>query len=153
MYAIYSILYALALLVSLPYWLVGMARAGKYRAGLKERFGSVPARLALPGDQEKSIWIHAVSVGEVLAVSGLIAALKSEFPAMKILVSTTTLTGQELARQRFGAENVFYLPLDLSFAVNAFLRALRPAMLVLAETEFWPCLLHLAKSSGAQSRR
>src|SRR5690349_19541544 len=150
MYAIYSILYALALLISLPYWLIGMARAGKYRAGLKERFGSVPARLLLPREAEKSIWVHAVSVGEVLAVSGLIGALKSEFPAMRILVSTTTLSGQELARQRFGAENVFYLPLDLPFAVDAFLRALRLAMLVLAETEFWPCLLHLAKSGGAQ---
>src|SRR5690242_14555868 len=131
MYAIYSILYASALLISLPYWLIGMARAGKYRAGLKERFGSVPERLLLPREEEKSIWVHAVSVGEVLAVSGLVHALKGEFPAMRILVSTTTLSGQELARQRFGAENVFYLPLDLPFTVNAFLRALRPAMLIL----------------------
>jgi 3-deoxy-D-manno-octulosonic-acid transferase len=77
MYLVYSISYALALLLSLPYWLVGMARAGKYRAGLKERVGSVPERLRLPGDQEKAIWIHAVSVGEVLAVSGLVAALKT----------------------------------------------------------------------------
>ena len=150
MYVIYSILYALALLISSPYWLVGMLRAGKYRAGFKERFGVVPEQLRLTADQERSIWIHAVSVGEVLAVSGLIGALKSEFPETRIFVSTTTLTGQELARQRFGRENVFYMPLDLPFTMHAFMRAIRPAMLVLAETEFWPNLLHLAKSSGAQ---
>ncbi|HWC18773.1 MAG TPA: 3-deoxy-D-manno-octulosonic acid transferase [Terriglobales bacterium] len=150
MYVIYSILYTLALLISSPYWLIEMARAGKYRAGLKERFGAVPERLRPAIDQEKSIWIHAVSVGEVLSVSGLIAGLNIELPDTRIFVSTTTLTGQELARQRFGAEDVFYMPLDLPFAINPFLRAIRPSMLVLAETEFWPNLLHLAKVHGAQ---
>src|SRR5205085_11758163 len=80
MYWIYSFLYALALTISLPYWLIGMARAGKYRAGLKERFGAVPSRLKLPEKGKSSIWIHAVSVGEVLAVAGLIETLKAEFP-------------------------------------------------------------------------
>ncbi|HVH87132.1 MAG TPA: 3-deoxy-D-manno-octulosonic acid transferase [Terriglobales bacterium] len=150
MYFVYSILYTLALLLSLPYWLLRMMRDEKYRAGLHERLGSLPERLKLPEDLQRSIWIHAVSVGEVIAVSRLIAALKGEFAEMPVFVSTTTLTGQELARERFGTEHVFYMPLDLPFAVNAFLRALRPAMLVLAETEFWPNVLHLAKANGAQ---
>jgi 3-deoxy-D-manno-octulosonic-acid transferase len=65
-------------------------------------------------------------------------------------VSTTTLTGQTLARQRFGESSVFYLPLDLPFAIGRFVRAIRPAMLILAETEFWPNLLRMVKQSGAQ---
>src|SRR5690242_12784866 len=113
MYLVYSILYGLALILSLPYWLIGMARAGKYRAGFKERFGSVPSRLKLPQHGEGSIWVHAVSVGEVLAVSELVQALKAAFPEKRVLVSTTTLTGQTLARKRFGDDSVFYLPLDL----------------------------------------
>ena len=149
MYLFYSFLYALALIISSPYWLVGMLRAGKYRAGFKERLGFVPPRLVV--DQSKrTIWVHAVSVGEVLGVSGLVAAMKTEFPDVQIFISTTTLTGQQLARERFGQQRVFYLPLDLPFAIKPFLRAIRPKMLVVAETEFWPNLLRLTKEEGAQ---
>jgi 3-deoxy-D-manno-octulosonic-acid transferase len=150
MYVTYTILYAVVLLITLPFWVVQMLRAGKYRAGLGERLGRVPQRLRLPQENEHSIWIHAVSLGEVLAISGIVAGLQSEFPDRKIFVSTTTLTGQTLARQRFGAQNVFYLPLDLPFAINPYLRAINPRMLILAETEFWPNLLRLAKQSGAR---
>jgi 3-deoxy-D-manno-octulosonic-acid transferase len=150
MYLLYSILYALALLISSPYWLVRMLQAGKYRAGLKERLGSVPARLKRAARPQHSIWIHAVSVGEVLAISGLMTALRKQFREREIYVSTTTLTGQTLAREKFGPERVFYLPLDLPFAIRPFLAAIQPAMLVLAETEFWPNLLHMAKGSGCQ---
>jgi len=150
MYLIYSILYAFALIVSLPYWLIGMARAGKYRAGFKERFGAVPSRLKLPRHSPGSIWVHAVSVGEVLAVSELVQALKSAFPEERVFVSTTTLTGQTLARKRFGDESVFYMPLDFPLALNAYLNSIAPQLLILAETEFWPNLLHLAKQRGAQ---
>jgi 3-deoxy-D-manno-octulosonic-acid transferase len=149
MYPLYTALYALALIFSLPYWLVGMLRDGKYRAGLKERLGFVPQRLKLPDEIEKSIWIHAVSVGEVLAMTSLLAALQAESSGMRVFVSTTTLSGQQLARDRFGESNVFYLPLDLPHSVSAFMRVIRPAMLVMAETEFWPNLLRLAKESGA----
>src|SRR5438067_9713146 len=150
MYWIYSFLYGLALLISLPYWLIGMARAGKYRAGLMERFGAIAQRLELPKAGERSIWIHAVSVGEVLAVAGLVDRLKTEFPEKRLFVSTTTLTGQTLARRRFGEENVCYLPLDLPFAINRYLNAITPQILILAETEFWPNLLRLTKKGEAQ---
>jgi 3-deoxy-D-manno-octulosonic-acid transferase len=124
-----------------------MLRHGKYRAGWGERLGSVPGRL-FGHASVNTIWIHAVSVGEVLAVTPLMAELKSVLPGWRVLVSTTTDAGQELARQKFGEENVFYAPLDLPWAVQAYLDALRPKLLVLAESEFWPNLLHRANASG-----
>ena len=87
------------------------------------------------------VWLHAVSVGEVLAVSRLVEELDRVFPGYQVMVSTTTRTGQKLARERFGANRVFYCPLDLPWAVRAYLDALNPRMLILAEAEFWPNLL------------
>ena len=87
-------------------------------------------------------------MGEVLAISRVVEELKAQLPGWRIVVSTTTDTGQKLARQRFGESNVFYLPLDLPFAVRPFFQALSPKLLVLAESEFWPNLLHWARLSG-----
>ena len=145
-YFAYSALLLMGLALSSPWWLLQRLRHGKYRTGLRERLGAVSPRLT-EGARE-TIWIHAVSVGEVLAVSGMVEELKVRLPGWRVVVSTTTDTGQKLARQRFGENNVFYFPLDLSFAVNAYLRALRPRLLVLAESEFWPNLLHQAHSTG-----
>ena len=78
----------------------------------------------------------------------MVEELKASLPGWRVVVSTTTDTGQNLARQRFGDSNVFYFPLDLSFAVKAYLRALQPKLLVLAESEFWPNLLHQAHEMG-----
>ena len=141
---------AVGMLVSLPYWLFQMARHGKYRKGFAERIGRVPARLRLPGEQERVIWVHAVSVGEVLAVAGLVEELQSRFPQHRIFISTTTDTGQVLARKRFGEANVFYFPMDFAFAIRPYLRALRPQLVVIAETEFWPNFLRLAHAGGAR---
>jgi 3-deoxy-D-manno-octulosonic-acid transferase len=147
---LYSVALAVAMLVSLPYWLFQMTRHGKYRKGFGERLGQVPARLRLPGEPEPVIWVHAVSVGEVLAVAGLVDELQRRLPKHRIFVSTTTDTGQELARKRFGEGNVFYFPMDFVFAIGPYLEALRPAMVVIAETEFWPNFLRLAQGSGAR---
>jgi 3-deoxy-D-manno-octulosonic-acid transferase len=146
MYFLYSLLLACAAVLSLPWWALQMLRLGKYRAGFKERLGFVPARMktAKPG----SIWVHAVSVGEVLAVSGLIAELKKARPDMQVFISTTTATGQRLARERFGEAQCFFMPVDFGFAVRAYLNRLKPRLLILAETEFWPNLLHLACKRG-----
>ncbi|MGA2903640.1 MAG: 3-deoxy-D-manno-octulosonic acid transferase [Candidatus Korobacteraceae bacterium] len=147
MYSLYSLLLFVALIVSTPWWLLQMLRHGKYRTGWSERLGTVPQRLLHnAGD---TIWIHAVSVGEVLAISRVVEELKAQLPGWRIVVSTTTDTGQKLARQRFGESNVFYLPLDLPFAVRPFFQALSPKLLVLAESEFWPNLLRWARLSGA----
>src|SRR5580658_6998095 len=128
-----------ALVVGAPWWLFRMATTQKYREGLLERLGRVRQ---LKGDGGRPlIWIHAVSVGEVLAVSRLVKTLDAALPEYIVAVSTTTRTGQALARERFGRDRVFYCPLDLPWAVRAYLNALQPRMLVLAETEFWPNLL------------
>src|ERR1700704_1748967 len=99
MYLLYSVLLAIFLLLTLPYWLVQMMRHGKYRAGLRQRFGSVPPHLA--GRTKPTIWVHAVSVGEVVASSAVITALQERLPSHRIVISTTTNTGQKLAAQRF----------------------------------------------------
>ena len=147
---LYSVALAVGMLASLPYWLFQMARHGKYRKGLAERLGRLPARLQLPEAQEPVIWVHAVSVGEVLAVAGLVEELRRRFPLHRIFISTTTDTGQALARQRFGEANVFYFPMDFAFAIRPYLRALRPQIVVIAETEFWPNFIQLAHASGAR---
>jgi 3-deoxy-D-manno-octulosonic-acid transferase len=147
---LYSVALGLGMLASLPYWLFQMARHGKYRKGLTERLGWVPARLRLPEKDEAVIWIHAVSVGEVLAVEGLVEELRRRFPRHRILISTTTDTGQALARKRFGENSVFYFPMDFAFAIRPYLQALRPQLVVMAETEFWPNIMRLAHASGVR---
>jgi 3-deoxy-D-manno-octulosonic-acid transferase len=137
--------YNLALLTVLvagaPWWLWRMATTRKYREGLGERLGRVRERLRTEYGKPV-IWLHAVSVGEVLAVSRLVQEIDAAFPGCRLLISSTTRTGQELARTRFGADRVFYCPLDLPWAVRAYLNALKPRMVILAETEFWPNLLN-----------
>jgi 3-deoxy-D-manno-octulosonic-acid transferase len=147
---IYSAALAVGMLVSLPYWLFQMARHGKYLKGLVERLGRLPSRLQLPEQKHSSIWMHAVSVGEVLAVAGLAEDLQRRFPQHQFFISTTTDSGQALARKRFGETNVFYFPMDFGFAIRPYLRALRPELVVIAETEFWPNFIRLTHASGAR---
>ena len=148
----YILLLAAGLLVSLPFWLYQIVRYGKYRTGFAARMGQVPARLInLTGSQPgRVIWVHAVSVGEVLAISGLVEQMRRSLPMHRVLVSTTTDTGQQLARKRFGEESVFYFPMDFAFAIQPYLRTLQPELVVLAETEFWPNFLRLTHASGAR---
>ena len=148
-YLFYSLALAVGLLLSSPYWLYQALRHGKYRRGLAERMGKVPARIgSLEG--ARVIWIHAVSLGEVLAVVGLVNQLRRSLPEHRLLISTTTDTGQDMARKRFGEENVFYFPMDFAAAIRPYMQTLRPEMVVLAETEFWPNFLRLADESGAR---
>jgi len=148
MYPLYSALLAVVLVLGSPYWLFQMLRHGKYRRGLPQRLGLVPERFQNP--HQPSIWIHAVSVGEVLAVSELVAAMRVQFPEHRVVVSTTTDTGQRLATARFGNENVFYFPIDFAFATRRWIAALRPVLIVIAETEFWPNFLRVAHRSGTR---
>jgi 3-deoxy-D-manno-octulosonic-acid transferase len=149
MYLLYSALLSAGMFLSLPYWIFQMVRHGKYRRGFLQRLGRVPS--SLPASSSRlTIWIHAVSVGEVLAISGLVDEMHLRWPACHIVVSTTTDTGQKLARNRFGDENVFYFPLDLGFAIRPYLEVLRPKLVLIAETEFWPNFLRLAKGSAAR---
>lgn len=135
----YNLALAVALLASAPWWLWKMATTHKYRRGMGERLGFTRALQGRNG--RPLVWLHAVSVGEVLAVSRLIRDLEARLPDHMIAISTTTRTGQDLATRLFGAERVFYCPLDLPWAVRAWMNRLQPSMLILAETEFWPNLL------------
>ena len=135
------------MLLSLPYWLFQFLRHGKYSRGFSERLGKVPSRI-LTSAPARVLWIHAVSVGEVLAVSRLIDQLRRVLPEHRVVVSTTTDTGQDLARKRFGEANVFYFPMDFAFSIRPYLEALRPDLVILAETEFWPNFLRLVHASG-----
>ena len=146
MYLLYSILLFLVLVLGSPYWVYQMLRHGKYRHGLRQRFGVVPKTLR--GVTAPVIWVHAVSVGEVLAVSELVLRMRSAFPSHRVVISTTTDTGQKLAASRFGPENVFYFPLDFEFAAKRWLAALRPKLIVIAETELWPNFLRAARKAG-----
>ena len=137
---IYTFALLLVLALGLPYWLLAMATNGKYREGLSERLGWVPDRLR-EGDARQTIWVHAVSVGEVLAASRLVNELSACAPQYRVLLSTTTRTGQRLARERTGATHTFYFPLDFPWIVRRYLRVLDPVLLVLVETELWPNLL------------
>jgi 3-deoxy-D-manno-octulosonic-acid transferase len=137
---LYNAMLLAGLVLSAPWWLWRMATTEKYREGFKERLGLTGLRGVETGGRQV-IWVHAVSVGEVLAVSRLVAELDAALPGFRVVVSTTTRTGQALAWERFGSARVFYAPLDLPWAVRRRIEELRPRMLVLAETEFWPNLL------------
>jgi 3-deoxy-D-manno-octulosonic-acid transferase len=141
----YSLLLFLALTLSAPWWLTRMLTTQRYREGLSQRLGRVPMALRDYARGHRIVWLHAVSVGEVLAATRLVkeleTALRAQDDSFRIAISTTTRTGQALAQQRFGAERVFYYPLDLAFAVRAYLDALRPEALVLMESELWPRML------------
>lgn len=129
-----------------------MLRRGKYREGLRERLGDVPPRLGLNKPTATGcIWVHAVSVGELLAISLLVGQLKERWPQRRIVISTTTASGQRLARERFGAENVFFFPLDLNSALRPYFEHLGPRLVILAETEIWPNFLRLARQCGART--
>lgn len=144
--ALYSLLLLVGLVVCSPWWL---ARVVRYRAGMRQRLGRVPAELRAAVAGRQVAWVHAVSVGEVLAATRLVRELEEGLGAgWVVVVSTTTATGQALAKERFGAGSaggdsgrVFFYPLDFAWAVRAYLRALQPKMLVLMESEIWPRML------------
>jgi len=146
---VYSALLLATLVVGAPYWLVRMATSGRYRAGLRGRLGWVAAGLRAAVAGLDVVWVHAVSVGEVLAATRLVAELKAALgDGWVVAVSTTTATGQRLATERLPESPVFYLPLDFRFAVRQYLRVLRPKMLVLMESELWPRLISECAKDG-----
>jgi 3-deoxy-D-manno-octulosonic-acid transferase len=145
----YSALLTLGLVLSSPWWLVRMATTERYREGLRQRLGAVPARLVEAVQGKCVVWVHAVSVGEVLAASQLVGELEASLgDGFRVVISTTTRTGQALARERFGVERVFYMPLDFAFSVRAYLRAIKPTALILMESELWPRMLHECGRGG-----
>jgi 3-deoxy-D-manno-octulosonic-acid transferase len=146
-YFIYSLLMGFTALLLLPYWLVQGLRQGKYLSNLGQRLGfSFPSLVNLPADRPGAIWIHAVSVGEALSGVTLARRLKEAYPDRPMIVSTTTITGQALARERMPfADAVIYFPLDWAFCVRRALAVVRPSLVLVLETEIWPNFLREAE--------
>ena len=140
MYFFYSLLLTIGFLVLLPRFAIDALRSRKYITGLRERLGHLPA---LASDHRPLIWIHCVSVGETEAARPLIRSLLDRFPSYRLVVSTTTVTGQQIARDAFGREAaaVFYFPIDWAWTVRRVLQKLQPAAVLIMETELWPNLL------------
>ena len=133
--------------MALPYFLYQGLFHKKYFAGLRQRFGFLPTELTQ--EAKGSIWVHAVSVGEFLAILPLLKALKQEWPDKALVVTTTTLTGQKLAQEKLAdIANVFYFPLDWKFAVRRCLRVVRPSLILIVETEIWPNFLRICRLAG-----
>ena len=147
MYFIYSLLMGLAAVLLVPYWLVQGLRHGKYLSNLGQRFGfSFPSLAKLPAQRAGAIWIHAVSVGEALSGVTLARHLKDAYPDRPLIISTTTITGQALARERMPfADAVIYFPLDWPFCVRRAIDAVRPSAVLVLETEIWPNFLREAR--------
>lgn len=134
MFIIYDLIFLVVALVTLPVYIFKK----KLHRGMLARFGRMPANLNLNGP----IWIHAVSVGEAIAIRGLLEELRKTFPHKKFVISTVTPTGNKIARSlaRDG-DLVTYLPVDFSFIVKSVIRKIKPSFFIIAETEIWPSLI------------
>lgn len=146
---IYTILlYAFFILAS-PWFLVQVLRKEKYRAGLAQRLGRYPAEIREELRGKRCVWVHAVSVGEVLAAAPLVKALAAALPDRRVVLSTVTLTGHRVAKEKTaGAATVIYFPLDFPFAVRRALDLVRPELIAIVETELWPNAIALAAARG-----
>jgi 3-deoxy-D-manno-octulosonic-acid transferase len=146
-YFLYSVLTLLVLVACTPYFLYQAIRHNKYVGSFRQRLGYLPVSFNLDG--EDSIWVHAVSVGEVLAARPVLAELRKRYPHLRLFLSTTTLSGQQLARQSVpDVDGTFYLPLDWTFTVRRTLRVVRPRLFLMVETEIWPNLLRECRKRG-----
>ena len=150
MYFLYSFFAAVAAILSAPYWLIQGLRHGKYLSNLGERLGfSVPGVQGLPANRPGAIWLHAVSVGEALSGVALGRRLKEAYPQRPLIVSTTTLTGYTLAKERMPfADAVIFFPFDWAFSVKRVIDAVKPALVVILETEIWPNFLRETNKRG-----
>ena len=150
MYLLYSVATLLALVVLSPYLLYQALRYNKYVGSLGQRLGYLPVSFNL--DAEESIWVHAVSVGEVLAARPIVSGLRARYPELRVFLSTTTLSGQNVARRNVpDADAVFYLPLDWTFTIRRTLDIVKPKLFVMVETEIWPNLLRECRRRGIKT--
>jgi len=157
MYLFYSLLYSIALIFLLPFEYLKRPRDLRKR-WLREKFGFINSSLGTPkfphppfakGGQGGIIWIHAVSVGEVMAALPFLKRFRERYPSRGIILSTITDTGQKVARG--GAPegtSIFYLPFDITFVLKRALKKVKPEILVTIETELWPNIFRVFKEYG-----
>jgi 3-deoxy-D-manno-octulosonic-acid transferase len=143
---LYNAALTLAAPAIIPYMVVRSLVKPAYRAGLPQKLGfNMPARGA------PCVWIHAVSVGEVMAAEPLVKAIRAKAPALPITVTVTTPTGMELALKRFsGVARVLYFPLDFVWAAKSAVTAINPSVYVTIDTEIWPNVMSLCAQAGAK---
>src|SRR6478672_13907834 len=150
MYSLYSVLVLVLAVLASPWFIYQAVRYKKYVRSLSQRMGYLPVSFNIDGDE--SIWIHAVSVGAVLTESALLPELRQRYPGLRIFLSTTTLSGQQVARTRLpDTDAVFFLPFDLPPFVNRTLRLVKPRLFIMMETEIWPNLLRACRKQGVKT--
>ena len=150
MYTIYSIAIVVFFALLSPYFVYQALRYRKYIRNLPQRLGYLPLSFNFDGDE--SIWIHAVSVGEVLTARALLPQLRERYPRLRIFLSTTTMTGHHVARTNVhDVDGVFYFPLDLPPIVRRTMSVVKPRLFVMMETELWPNLLRACRSAGVKT--
>jgi 3-deoxy-D-manno-octulosonic-acid transferase len=150
MYLAYSFLTLLLFVLVSPYFLYQALRHKKYVGSLRQRLGYLPITFNIDG--EPSIWIHAVSVGEVLTARALASELKARYPRLRLFMSTTTIGGQQVAQRNLQhVDAVFYFPFDWAFIVRRTLDIVNPRLFVMMETEIWPNLLRLCRARGIKT--
>ena len=142
-----DLLYFIFFVAASPYFIYKMFQTGKYRAGLAERLGAVKAR----DSKKPCVWIHGVSVGEVLAAKPFVDEFKKRHPDWELVVSSTTKTGIEVAKKNFTKEKVLYFPLDFSLVTSSVTKKINPRAILLMELEVWPNFLRSAEKSGAKT--
>ncbi len=131
------------------YFVYRSVRDPRYLRRFRERLGSLPA--LVPSTTPGAIWLHAVSVGEVISAAGLVRELRARMPGTPLYVSVTTVAGREVAQEKLAplVDAIFYAPIDYAFPVRRVLRRFQPAILIVLETEIWPVLYREIKRSGA----
>jgi 3-deoxy-D-manno-octulosonic-acid transferase len=149
-YLVYSIATLIALVALSPFFLYQAVRHKKYVGSLRQRLGYLPVSFNL--DAEASIWVHAVSVGEVLSSRPVVAELRKRYPGLRLFLSTTTLSGQQLAKRSLAdIDGVFYFPFDWTFTVRRTLDVVKPRLFVMVENEIWPNMLRECRRRGIRT--
>jgi 3-deoxy-D-manno-octulosonic-acid transferase len=152
MYLLYNLLLIVTTIVLSPYILFKLITVPKYRGGISQKLGRIRKGVLRVLNNTRPIWVHAVSVGEVMAAHPLIRDLRKKYPNRKFILSTVTVTGNYTARQRVPeADAVFYFPFDFPWIVRRVIRMINPAIVLVAETELWPNFFRELKRQGIPS--
>ena len=141
---LYNILLILGGILTAPFWILLILLTPKYRKNFIQRFGYYPSTVQ-PLQNQRPVWIHAVSVGETLTAILLVKSLKKKYPTLPILISNVTVTGNHIAHQHEKLfDGIIYFPLDFPWIVSKSLRLFAPRLILIMETELWPNFIHQA---------
>lgn len=152
MYVLYNLFLTIATMALFPVILFKLITVPKYRGGMTQKLGRLRKSVLTVIKGTRPIWVHAVSVGEVMAAHPLIRELKKKYPDRKLILSTVTVTGNYTARRRVPeADAVFYFPFDFPCIVRRVIRGINPLIVLVAETELWPNFFRELKRSGIPS--